>query len=272
MSDRGLVDLSVSDLVALRAALETRALQPPVREAALQANGLGHLATALAPYAALDRGALEALLSAVLAERAHQHDPKLRLVWSGDDPLSSHARHTRVLLPELFARARKHVLVAGYSFDRPEELFAPLSEVMKAHGVTATFFVDVGQLEERLRQTARREKKSWHSLAMPLRSTTTAEERGKAIVDLFFQLMWPFDGPRPTVYFDPRTALKNPTVSLHAKCVVIDHALALITSANFTARGQNRNLEAGVSIEDETFAAALERQWSNLIEAGVVVR
>jgi phosphatidylserine/phosphatidylglycerophosphate/cardiolipin synthase-like enzyme len=66
--------------------------------------------------------------------------------------------------------------------------------------------------------------------------------------------------------------VKKATASLHAKCVVIDHRLALVTSANFTDRGQNRNIEAGVTIEDEAFARALERQWANLVEAGVVVR
>jgi phosphatidylserine/phosphatidylglycerophosphate/cardiolipin synthase-like enzyme len=52
---------------------------------------------------------------------------------------------------------------------------------------------------------------------------------------------------------------------------VVDHRLALITSANFTNRGQTKNLEAGVAIEDRAFATTLERQWANLVEAGVVV-
>ena len=73
-------------------------------------------------------------------------------------------------------------------------------------------------------------------------------------------------------YFDPRTADRESYVSLHAKCVVIDHEYTLITSANFTDRGQTRNIEAGVAIEDRSFAASLTRQWANLVEAGVVVR
>lgn len=35
--------------------------------------------------------------------------------------------------------------------------------------------------------------------------------------------------------------------------------------------GPSRNLEAGVQIDDPAFARALERQWNNLVEAGVVV-
>jgi hypothetical protein len=71
----------------------------------------------------------------------------------------------------------------------------------------------IGQLEERLRHTARRQKKSSQALAMPLRHTTNPEEQGPAIVDLFQQLMWPFGEPRPAIYFDPRTAAKKSTVS-----------------------------------------------------------
>jgi hypothetical protein len=268
---RGLADVATVELEAILAALASDSMSAPVTASALTAHGLLRAAS-LEVLEGLSREAAVRLLRAVLAERAARTPPKLTLVWTGSDPLQSQARHGRVLLPELFASAREHVLVAGYSFDRPTELFAPLFEVMRDHGVTAHFFVDVGQLEERLRQTARREKLSWQTLAMPLRAATTPELRGRAIVELFHKLMWPFGEPRPTVYFDPRTAERKAVVSLHAKCVVIDHQQSLITSANFTERGQTRNLEAGVSIVDAGFAIALERQWANLVEAGVVVR
>ncbi len=245
-------------------------MSAPITAASLSAHGLSGVEAIVEMLSGLPREAAVRVLEAVLAERAARKDPKLTLVWTGEDPLQSQARHSRVLVPELFASARKHVLVAGYSFDRPEELFAPLFEVMRDHGVTAQFFVDIGQLEERLRQTARRKKLSWQTLAMPLRAAVTAETRGRAIVELFHKLMWPFGDPRPSVFFDPRTAQSKAVVSLHAKCVVVDHERSLITSANFTDRGQTRNLEAGVSIEDHAFAVALERQWANLVEAGVV--
>jgi phosphatidylserine/phosphatidylglycerophosphate/cardiolipin synthase-like enzyme len=48
---------------------------------------------------------------------------------------------------------------------------------------------------------------------------------------------------------------------MHAKCVVVDHAIALVTSANFTSRGHERNIEVGVLIQDSTFAGTLERYW-----------
>lgn len=271
MSGRGLVDVSVADLLSLRSSVASASFRAPLTAASLGARGLGHLSGPMAPFFGLDAAALGAILEVALAEREHHRAPEISLVWTGDDPAASLARHTRILLPELFASAREDVLVAGYSFDRPEEMFRPLHAAMRDHGVTTTLFVDVGQLEPRLREAARRQKLSWKDLARPLRHTTSPAERGQAIVALFKRLMWPFGEPFPRVYFDPRTAAARPTASMHAKCVVIDRKTSLVTSANFTARGQTRNIEAGVVIQDPAFARALALQWSNLIEAGVVV-
>ena len=92
-------------------------------------------------------------------------------------------------------------------------------------------------------------------------------------MDAFFRDVWTFGAPKPDVYYDPRTAMKGPPwASLHAKCVVVDDARALITSANFTDRGQTRNIEAGVLIEDKAFAEELAGQWRQLVSEGKVTR
>ena len=66
-----------------------------------------------------------------------------------------------------------------------------------------------------------------------------------------------------------RTAEPTSTASLHAKCIVVDDRRALVTSANFTSRGQERNVEVGVLVESEKFARELVHQWRNAAEAGV---
>lgn len=268
----GLAAVSEHDLAALGAALDRGDVRTPLSATSLQANGFAHVVDALRPYLALGAEGVRALVEVALAERRHRTEPKLTLVWTGDDPGISHSRHTRVVLPELFARAREHVLIAGYSIDHGGDLFASLHRAMADHGVTAELFVDVGQLAERLRWAARSAGQDWSVLSMPLAAAHGNVARGRAVVELFYRLMWPFGDPKPIVYFDPRTAEERSSVSLHAKCVVIDHEYALVTSANFTDRGQTRNIEAGVAIEDRAFAASLERQWSNLVEAGVAVR
>lgn len=83
--------------------------------------------------------------------------------------------------------------------------------------------------------------------------------------------MWTFGLPKPEVFYDPRTARRGPPwASLHAKCIVVDDERALVTSANFTDRGQTRNIEAGVLIEDRGFAAELAAQWRQLVVWGLV--
>jgi len=126
------------------------------------------------------------------------------------------------------------VLIGGYRFDHGGELFAPLHEVMKERGVDTTIFLD--------------------------------DAFG------FIEKNWPFGEPLPTLYCDPRTADAGSRFSLHAKCIVVDERKALVTSANFTDRGQTRNLEMGVLVEDAAFASRLVQQWRGLIEAGLLVR
>jgi phosphatidylserine/phosphatidylglycerophosphate/cardiolipin synthase-like enzyme len=219
----------------------------------------------------LDSAALRAVIGAVLSERQNRHSPKLTLVWTGEDPRLGHSRHTKIYLPQLFARARKHILIAGYSFDQSSQLFDSLHGVMIEHGVAVQLFVDIGQLLERLKQVARQQSRDFGMLSKPLHSCRDPLSKGNATVSLFYQLFWPFDGARPQVFFDPRTVSDASLVSLHAKCVVVDHEYTLITSANFTDRGQSRNFETGVGIEDEAFAASLVQQWHNLVDEGIVV-
>jgi len=87
----------------------------------------------------------------------------------------------------------------------------------------------------------------------------------------FLAKNWPFGDPYPDIYYDPRTVTPNSKVSLHAKCLVIDEARALVTSANFTFSGQQRNIEMGVLIEDPSLATRLVHQWRALIDTGLVV-
>lgn len=74
------------------------------------------------------------------------------------------------------------------------------------------------------------------------------------------------------MYYDPRalSTQPGPRASLHAKCIVVDRRWSFITSANFTEAAQDRNIEAGVLVDDPHFAAAVEAQLDNLISAGAV--
>jgi phosphatidylserine/phosphatidylglycerophosphate/cardiolipin synthase-like enzyme len=132
--------------------------------------------------------------------------------------------------------------------------------------------VDIHQLHERLKQTLRSEQRKSRLEPLNRARADGVAPYADAVLGLFVELFWPFDGPRPEIYYGPRTADDQSFASLHAKCIVVDHEQTLITSANFTDRGQNRNIEVGVLIRDPLFAQSLEQQWFNLVSAGAVAR
>jgi hypothetical protein len=249
---KGLSAISLPDLRALADALAHARLSPPFSDASFSAAGFGARASGLASYFdGLDLHAARRLVDAVVAER-ERPVPRLELVWTGPEAPTSSARDTWIVVRQLFESARKTVIVGGFSFDHGEEIFRPLHAAMREHGVRAAFFLDLEQGK-------------------------IANETGAAYatsrIDRFFRDNWPFGGPRPDVFYDPRTAVPGPPwVSLHAKCVVVDDARALLTSANFTDRGQTRNLEAGVLIDDAAFATKLAAQWRALVSSGQVAR
>lgn len=252
----GLVGVELPDLKAFLRALVQGRLAPPFAEEALLAADLGHLSAEIGFLRRLDTAAVRAVLEVAIAEREERPCPRLELVWTGPEAKISPARDTGVVVRELFAEARQDVLVCGFRFDHGEEIFRPLHRVMREHGVETAIFLDV--------------EGSWK----PGQEATAAQldERVGRVVDRFFADNWTFGEPKPEIYYDPRTVQPYSLVSLHAKCIVVDRRKTLVTSANFTDRGQTRNIEVGVLIEDDAFATRLHQQWWGLVSAALVDR
>lgn len=213
--------IATTDLERLRAALLAQRLTLPLTRLGLQAEGLSGLSSQLPLFGVLDREAVIAVLEAVLAERA-QRAPAPELVWTGPESRASEARDTGVVLAELFRSAKSTVLVAGFAFDHSARLLEPLHGAM-VRGVSCRLFVDAAAATD------------------------------------FQRDHWPFGPPFPELLsFVPRAGV---FASLHAKCVVVDGRRVFITSANFTDRGQTRNIEVGVVLDDARLAAVLEAQF-----------
>ncbi len=249
--DVGLTEVLVADLEAMVEAIRRGELSVPITKAALAAAGLSHLHGRLSILDGFGPHETSAAVLAVIAERRVRSSQRVELVWTGPEPLGSASRDTAVVVQELFAGAQKDVLVAGIYFDHAQDILAPLHAGMRDRGVRAEIFLDI-----------------------PGESPTVdgigafAAQEGEA----FLRRNWPFGEPRPTLYYDPRTADPRVYVSLHAKCIVVDEHTALVTSANFTSRGQTRNIEVGALIHDDAFAAALVRQWRGAVDAGLMKR
>ncbi len=268
----GLSEVSTDDLKQLADGLRSGTLRAPLTNSTLEHAGFGFLRESLAPFLGLEPKALSLVLDAVLAERARQPSSALELVWSGTDAGPSYARYTKIVIPELVERAQRSVTIAGYSFDAGAGIFALLHQAMANRGVKVRFFLDIHQLRERLEQQLTGERRRIRLLPLKAARLAGPEVYARAVTSLFLDLHWPFDGAKPELYYDPRTAHPKSFASLHAKCLIVDHERALITSANFTDRGQARNIEVGVLIHDKHYAMALERQWNNLVESGGVVQ
>lgn len=243
-------DLSHVPSAELKRALEALERFPPnarLTRASLAALRLGHLWPALEAFATLDAGSLAFVLGAILNERAARPLTHVELVWTGGEAKTAYARPTASVVRELFERAERHVLIAGYSFDHGASILAPLYARMRARGVAVDLYLHVAR--------ARADQ----DLAQHLEHEVAS----------FFAANWPFGAPLPSVYVAPRTIDPTLQESLHAKCVVTDERVALLGSANFTDRGQSRNIEVGARIEDAGFAQALVAQFRAATSAGV---
>lgn len=253
-----LADVSTSSLERLVNGLQSGHLRAPLSRNSLIAYGVtGQLDALSAVLAGHSKPACLAILNAVLGERRRAMRPPPELVWTGPEGVRAQARDTAVVLRELFESARQRVVLAGYSFKNAESVLKPLQQAMVTHGVEAHFFVDVPQ---------------------PERAQPNEEAYGRAQLQAFLHNNWPFPTPPPAVYCDRRAlrpgrgSTDATYCSLHAKCVTVDSRRAFISSANFTLRGQDRNIETGVLIDDPTFAVQLDRQWMSLIDGGFVLR
>ncbi len=268
-----LSEVSTDDLRQLAALVARGELRLPFTLESLTYKSFGHLSRPMAPFQGLERDALLGVLRAVLAERRRAAKAPLELVWSGSDAGPSYARYTKIVIPELIAKARSQITIAGYSFDKGANIFQHLRRAMLDHGVTVRLFLDIEQLCARLEQQLKRDK-SRKSRLEPLRAAKLAGSDAFAaeVLSLFREIHWPYDDCALSMYYDPRTADARSFASLHAKCLIVDHEHVLITSANFTGRAQERNIEVGVVLHDKGYAVALERQWNNLVESGDVVR
>ena len=254
-TSRGLSRVALPMLHQLLAAVEQGRLECPFSEADVADAGFLALAGDLvAALRGADSAGVAIALRVAIAERVHRPPPRLDLVWTGPETKASIAKDTGVVVQRLFASAQRKVIVGGYAFDKPE-ILAPLHAAMASRGVRAMFFVDI------------------ESGARP----ENADEFATAAIDRFFREVWTFGSPKPDVFYDPRTAVRGDIpghewATLHAKCIVVDDERAFITSANFTGRGQTRNIEAGVLIEDVAFSEELAGHWRQLVSEGLVRR
>jgi phosphatidylserine/phosphatidylglycerophosphate/cardiolipin synthase-like enzyme len=245
-------------------AMKSGAVLVPVSEAALRAVHLEPLVPHLPALAVFTTqaalcGVFELLAAHARAEAAR---PRPEIVWSGPQTVHERSRQTAVVFRELLESAKRHIFIAGYSFDGGAHLTGLAHAAMRERNVKCEIVIDCSGVRI-------------HDDPSP------ANVLARCLAN-FWQDTWPFGDPRPTLYYDPRTLERVPSKfgdgplfpphSMHAKCLIVDESHALVGSANFTTRAEDRNLELGLLLHDPTLIANLTRHWRTAIHEGGVVR
>lgn len=118
----------------------------------------------------------------------------------------------------LVQAARISVTCATYNFEKTSQMWAVLKNASEQPGVVVTVYVDGDKADA-----------------------------AKVKAQL----------PNATIYRSAELPSGQRVVS-HAKFVVIDHEVVLLTSANFSFSAENRNVEFGLLIRDAALAASVE--------------
>ncbi len=172
------------------------------------------------------------------------------LVWTGPETGPAHSRDTAVVLEELFAAAKRSVLVSTFVVQQGATVFAPLVDRMdQVPSLSVRIVLHIGRA---------------------VGDTSAESELLREFGDRFAR-QWTA-ARRPEIYYDPRGLQPDGALraTWHAKCVIVDDERSFVTSANFTEWAQQRNVEAGVLITSRNFAAQLRHQFDSLVAAKLV--
>jgi len=260
--------LGRSALTSLADALGSGRLRTPITRSALATLVPdAQVDAVLAALHALEREGMTprhiAHVVEILAEEraaGQRMSDRVQLVWSPPDLDRIDARDTAVVVQELFRQAKSSILISTFALDerkRANTLFGELAARMDAEPqLSVRVFANLHSQAPRRGRTA-------DNTADPAQRV---REFARQIRDEF----WP--GTRlPDFYYDPRSLDTDPKrrAVLHAKAVIIDARYTLLTSANFTEAAQQRNIEAGVLLDDPRLATRLTQQFNQLLEAGI---
>lgn len=202
---------------------------------ALEAQGIPGRAIALALQA---------------ASHASTAIPRADLVWSGPEADGLRARDTRRVYEELIAAATTSIWISTYAYWDGRHAFRSLAQRMTAASdLRVSILLNIGRRYG---------------------DQTSADALVHRFAERFWTQDWPGD-QRPAVFYDPRALqLDGAEGVLHAKAIVVDEQVALVTSANLTEAAFDRNIEVGILSRDAQLAASLARHFRVLIDRGML--
>lgn len=174
------------------------------------------------------------------------------LVLSGPEVPGIPTGDTAAVMHRLIEEATSEILLVGYAVHNGRRLFERLAARMQSvEPLQVIFCLDIPR---------------------KYTDTSLSTEIVRRFAQDFREKHWPWP-QLPKLFYDPRSLSesRDQRSGLHAKCVVVDRRVALITSANFTEAAQHRNIEAGVLVRYPLFVERLAGYFDGLRASGQVV-
>jgi phosphatidylserine/phosphatidylglycerophosphate/cardiolipin synthase-like enzyme len=170
--------------------------------------------------------------------QATDHSTLFDLVLSGSDVPGIPTADTAAVTYRLIEEATSEVLLVSYAVHNGQRLFERLAARMQSiPSLHVVLCLDISR---------------------KYGETILSGEIVRRFASEFRQKHWPWP-QLPELLYDPRSLSEDweQRSSLHAKCVVVDHQVALITSANLTEAARLRNIEVGVIVRYRPFVERL---------------
>jgi phosphatidylserine/phosphatidylglycerophosphate/cardiolipin synthase-like enzyme len=171
------------------------------------------------------------------------------LVLSGPDVPGIPTADTAAVTHTLIEEASSEVLLVSYAVHNGQRLFERLAARVKVlPSLRVVCCLDISR---------------------KYTDTSLSSEIVRRFAKEFREKHWPWQ-PLPELFYDPRSLSEDweQRSSLHAKCVIVDRRVALVTSANFTEAARQRNIEAGVVVKYQPFVERLVGYFEGLRSTG----
>jgi PLD-like domain len=193
------------------------------------------------------------LVQAIVDARDRQPDAGslFDLVLSGPEVPGVPTSDTEAVMHRLALQASRELIMVGYAVHDGKRIFKPVAERMQqTPELQVTLCLDISRRHG---------------------DTTIASDIVARFMEEFRRRHWPWERT-PRILHHPRSLAETTgeKASLHAKCVLVDGEVALVTSANFTEAAQRRNVEAGVLIRHKPTVARLTEYFRGLERTGVL--
>jgi cardiolipin synthase A/B len=177
-------------------------------------------------------GLLTGSVTAVRRARVRQ---SLDVVWTGPESGVVTSRLTAATVIDLVGQARRELLLVSYATQTDPGLASALADATR-RGVEITLVTE-----------RHADNPAYFGADVPFPALRAV------------RLHWP-------------ASQRPPGASLHAKIIIVDEEIALITSANLTSRAMEANIECGILIRGGPQSRAVRDHLTGLYASGVLQR